>query len=68
MFVLLTMSPAKVEHFSSKCEECEESSYFRICDSPTEEYSACRLPLISDAHELRFSLKRKVSYFVYLKC
>lgn len=58
------MSPAKVEHFSSKCEEYEESSYFRICDSPTEECSACTLPLTSDAHELLVSSKRKVSYII----
>lgn len=44
MFFLLTMSPAKVEYFSSKCEKCEESSYFRICDSPAEECSACTRP------------------------
>lgn len=39
------MSPAKVEHFSSKCKECEECSYFRICDFSTEERVYSHSPL-----------------------
>lgn len=66
MFFLLTVPPAKLEHFSSKCEACEERSYFRICDSPTEDCWACVHPLTSDAHELLFSSKRKVSYITAL--
>ena len=49
---------AKVEHFSSKCEKCEESSYFRICDSPAEECSACTLPHTAVTH-MSFSLAQK---------
>ena len=55
MFFLLTMSLAKVEHIFSKCEKCEDSSYFRICDSPTEECSACTCPLTAVTH-MSFSL------------
>lgn len=48
------------------CEECEESSCFRTCGSPAEECSVWILPLSSEARELLFILKRRVSYIIAL--